>query len=240
MYLENLVFDAVDPQRLGRFWEAALGGQRLTDQPEVYETRLSVTGGPELDLCFQRVPDPPGEPLRLHLDLLGGPDQSAVVRRLTELGARPIDIGQVDVPWVVLGDPEGNSFCVMEHRTAYCDTGPVAALPIDSADFAVDAAFWAWLTGWQRAPGVAPSTLRHRSGRGLLLEFCPEPAPKTAEKNRLHLDVRLGPGDDLDGVLAQVRDRGGHELNHDWGELPWRVCVDPSGNEFCLLPAHGS
>lgn len=240
MYLENLVFDAVDPQRLGRFWEAALGGQRLTDQAEVYETRLSVAGGPGLDLCFQRVPERSGEPLRLHLDLLGGEDQSAVVRRLTDLGAGPLDIGQVGVPWVVLGDPEGNPFCVMEHRTAYCDTGPVAALPIDSRDHAVDATFWAWLTGWQRAPGVAPSTLRHPSGQGLLLEFCPEPAPKTAEKNRLHLDVRLGPGDDLEGVLAQVSDRGGHELSPDWGALPWRVCADPSGNEFCLLPAHGS
>ena len=27
MYLENLVIDAVDPQRLGRFWEAVLGGR---------------------------------------------------------------------------------------------------------------------------------------------------------------------------------------------------------------------
>ena len=34
MYLENLVFDAVDPQRLGRFWEAVVGGERLTDEPD--------------------------------------------------------------------------------------------------------------------------------------------------------------------------------------------------------------
>jgi len=26
MYLENVVFDAVDPQRVGRFWEAAIAG----------------------------------------------------------------------------------------------------------------------------------------------------------------------------------------------------------------------
>ena len=32
-------------------------------------------------------------------------------------------IGQGDVPWIVLGDPEGNAFCVMEERSAYAGTG---------------------------------------------------------------------------------------------------------------------
>lgn len=50
MHLENLVFDAVDPQRLGRFWEAVIGGQRLSDEPAGLETRLTVDGGPMLDL----------------------------------------------------------------------------------------------------------------------------------------------------------------------------------------------
>jgi hypothetical protein len=39
-------------------------------------------------------------------------DQAAEVERLTALGARRIDIGQGDVSWVVLADPEGNEFCV--------------------------------------------------------------------------------------------------------------------------------
>lgn len=59
MYLENLVVDALDPQRPGRFWSAALGAEPLTDEPGIYETRLSVEGGPELDLCFQPVSEPP-------------------------------------------------------------------------------------------------------------------------------------------------------------------------------------
>jgi len=72
MYLENVVIDAVEPQRLGRFWEAALGAERLTDEPDAFETRLSIEGGPVLDLCFQRVPEPPRRSPRLHLDLSGG------------------------------------------------------------------------------------------------------------------------------------------------------------------------
>ena len=237
MHLENVVLDAVEPQRLGRFWEAVLRGERLTDEPDAFETRLRVEGGPVLDLCLQRVPEPPSEPLRLHLDLFGGSRQAEEVERLLGLGARHLDIGQGDVPWVVLGDPEGNPFCVMEERAAYAGTGPVAALPIDSADPDRDAAFWSWLTGWTDVAGVAPRSLRHGSLLGPLLELCPEPSRKGTAKNRLHLDVRLETGEDPDDVAAGIAQRGGRELHPGWGELPWRHYADPSGNEFCVLPA---
>ncbi len=237
MYLENLVIDAVEPQKLGRFWEAVVGGEQLTDEPEGYETRLTIEGGPVLDLCFQRVPEPPSEPLRLHFDLLGGARQAEEVERLLALGARHLDIGQRDVPWVVLADPEGNPCCVMEDRAEYVDTGPVAALPLDSADPDRDAAFWSWLTGWSGADGDATS-LRHPSSRGPLLELCPEEAPKGKAKNRIHLDLRLETGDDPDDTAAGIAERGGRELHFpQWGELPWRHYADPSGNEFCVLPA---
>ena len=237
MLLENLVMDAVEPQRLGRFWEAALGGERLTDEPAGFETRLTVAGGPVLDLCLQRVPEPPSERLRLHLDLSDGTGQAEQVDRLLALGARQLDLGQGDVPWVVLADPEGNAFCVMEERAAYAGSGPVAALPLSSADPDRDAAFWSWLTGWTDVPGVAPRSLRHPSGLGPLLELCPEQAPKGAAKNRLHLDVRLEAGEDADAVAAGIAARGGREVLRDWGELPWRLYEDPSGNDLCVLPA---
>jgi len=238
MYLENLVFDAVEPQRLGRFWEVVVGGERLTDVPEGFETRLSVEAGPVLDLCFQRVPEPPSAPARLHVDLSGGARQAEVVERLLGLGARHLDIGQGDVPWVVLADPEGNPLCVMEERAEYADTGPIAALPLDCADPDRDAAFWSWLTGWTDVPDAGLRSLRHPSMRGALLELCPERAPKGGAKNRLHLDVRLEAGDDPDEVAAGIIDRGGTEQQHpEWGELPWRTYADPSGNEFCVLSA---
>ena len=163
MYLENLVFDAVEPQSLGRFWEDALGCERLTDEPDGFETRLSVDGGPVIDLCFQRVGELSSEPPRLHLDLRGGDRQAQEVERLRGLGARHLDIGQHDVPWVVLADPEGNPFCVMEDRAAYADTGALAALPLESAEPGRDAEFWSWLTGWTEIAGASPRSLRHPS-----------------------------------------------------------------------------
>lgn len=237
MYLENLVFDAHQPQVLGRFWEAAVGGERLTDGPDGFETRLTVEGGPVLDLCFQRVQEPCLDPPRLHLDLTGGSRQDEEVDRLLGLGARRLDIGQGDVPWVVLADPEGNPLCVMEDRAEYTGTGPIAALPLDSADPDRDAQFWSWLTGWTEVTGAAPTSLRHQSLRGPLLELVPETDPKGATKNRLHLDLRLETGDDLEALTAGITARGGLELHPAWGQLPWRLHADPSGNEFCVLPA---
>jgi len=43
-------------------------------------------------------------------------DQDAEVARLEALGARRIDVGQGERPWVVLADPEGNEFCVLAVR----------------------------------------------------------------------------------------------------------------------------
>ncbi|HVU91922.1 MAG TPA: VOC family protein [Jatrophihabitans sp.] len=195
MYLENLVVDAAEPQRLGRFWEAALGTQRLTDEPDVFETRLLVQGGPVLDLCFQRVPEPPSAPLRLHVELLGG------------------------------------------DRAAEVASGPIAALAFDSADPDRDARFWSWLTGWPAVPDAEPPCLRHPSGRGPLLELRPERAPKGAVKNRRHLDVRLEAGEDADEIAAAIAARGGREVRLTDAPVPWRTYADPSGNEFCVLPA---
>ena len=236
MHLENLVIDAAEPARLGRFWEAVVDGRRLTDEPDAFETRLAVEGGPVLDLCFQRVAEPRADAPRLHVDVAGGARQGEVVDRLLALGARHLGIGQAGVPWVVLADPEGNPLCVMEERPEYADTGPLAALPLDCADPERDAELWSWLTGWSRVPAGLLS-LRHPSGRGPLLELCPERSPKGPRKNRLHLDVRLGPSDDADEVAAGIAARGGREQHPGWGDLPWRHYTDASGNEFCVLPA---
>ena len=235
MFLENLVVDALDPQQLGRFWEAAVGGERLTDEPDIFETRLAVAGGPVLDLCFQRVPEPAAAPSRLHVQLRGGADPSREGDRLVALGARRLD-PEVDRTRVALADPEGNRVDVLADQAAEPGTGPVAALRLDSADPGRDAVFWGWLTGWVTVAGAPPS-LRHPSGLGPVLRLHPERSPKGTTKNRLHLDVRLETAEDPDEVAAAIEERGGRELHLGWGVLPWRHHVDPSGNEFCVLPA---
>jgi len=230
-YLDSFVVDAQDPARLAGFWSVAL------EAPVVYQgddgTRLSLPGTFELFLDFVPVPEHPSRPHRLHLDLYGGADPLEQARQLVELGARPVDIGQGDVPWTVLTDPEDYAFCVMPERDAYVDTGPVAAVPIDADDKDAALAFWRAGTGW-RTEGV--HTLRHPSGTGPLLVFCDPVEPKRG-KNPIHPDLRVGQDEDYDQVLEALLAGGATLVEHDWGQLPWTVLLDPGGNECCLLPA---
>lgn len=54
MRLENLVWDARDPHRLGRFWAVALDAEPITDEPDGFEPRMTLAEDVFLDLCFQR------------------------------------------------------------------------------------------------------------------------------------------------------------------------------------------
>jgi hypothetical protein len=113
--LEQVVVDAVDPVALGRWWSEALRWIVVNDDPGEFEIR------PEEDrlpgLIFEPVGHRKHAKNRLHLDLRPD-DQDAEVERLIALGASRVDIGQGDVPWVVLADPEGNEFCVLGDRRA--------------------------------------------------------------------------------------------------------------------------
>ena len=55
---------------------------------------------------------------RMHPDVapFADDDQAAEVTRLRQAGATDADIGQGEVSWVVLADPEGNEFCVLTPR----------------------------------------------------------------------------------------------------------------------------
>ena len=112
---EQVVVDAEDPHRLGRWWAEALGYvivHEAADEVEIRRTPDDLPG-----LLFGACPDVKTGKNRLHLDLRPD-DQEAEVERLVDMGARPVDVGQGDVPWVVLADPEGNEFCVLSARKA--------------------------------------------------------------------------------------------------------------------------
>ncbi|HEX4906435.1 MAG TPA: VOC family protein [Acidimicrobiales bacterium] len=98
----------------GYFWRDALGWPLVWDQDD--ETAIRPPDG-GLFITFG-APRPKQTKNRLHMDLAPPPDgdQQAEVARLVSLGATPIDIGQGDVSWVVLADPDGNELCVLAPR----------------------------------------------------------------------------------------------------------------------------
>jgi hypothetical protein len=229
-HLDSIVVDAVDPQALSRFWSQALDAPVTFSGPE--GVRLALSSDPPLSLDFVPVPDREPRPHRLHLDLDGGAAPRAMVDRLVGLGAREADFGQGDVPWTIMLDPEDYAFCVMPGERYDGHTGPIGALPLDADDKEAAARFWATASGWD----LTGLSLRHLSGKGPELAICDPVEPKRG-KNPVHLDVRVAPGDDYDEQLQRLLDAGAVRLEHDWGELPWTVLIDPGGNECCLLPA---
>jgi predicted enzyme related to lactoylglutathione lyase len=238
--LVHLVWDANDPAALARFWASALGwviGDEAEDEVDVWPEGYSYPDPAAVPLVFVPVPEPKTGKNRVHLDLASTSlaHQAQQVERLRGLGASPVDLGQGAVPWVVLADPEGNEFCVLEPRDEYAGTGLVAAIVTDCADPAAMGRFWAEAAGYPVAYADEHITaLRAPSGVGPYLEFLRVPDAKTV-KNRLHPDVSPYLGEDSAAEVARLRGLGAVPADIGQGDVNWTVLADPEGNEFCVL-----
>ena len=82
------------------------------------EVEIAPPDGSASNLLFLKVPELKTAKNRIHLDVRppNGSNQAAELERLLSLGATRVDIGQGDVPWHVLADPEGNEFCLLRAR----------------------------------------------------------------------------------------------------------------------------
>jgi hypothetical protein len=103
-------------QQVGYFWSEALGWPLVWDQDQETAIR-SPHGGPKISWGGPPLRPKTGKN-RLYLDLAPPVDgnQQAEVDRLIALGATRIDIGQGEISWVVMADPDGNEFCVLTPR----------------------------------------------------------------------------------------------------------------------------
>jgi predicted enzyme related to lactoylglutathione lyase len=238
--LVQIAVNARDDASLGRFWAEALGWTLASEEPGV--TSLEPEGFTYPDpsaVCIDviAVPEPKTVKNRVHIDLAttSAAHQADLVARLRALGATPADVGQGDVPWTVLADPEGNEFCVLEPRAVYQGTGPIAAVVADCADPRAMARFWGRAMDWAvHAVTDDQAVLRSAAGVGPYLEFIRTPDAKTV-KNRVHLDLRPYPGDDQAAEVARLRALGAADVDVGQGDVPWTCLADPEGNEFDVL-----
>ncbi|MEU0783881.1 VOC family protein [Streptomyces sp. NPDC006173] len=233
---------AVDVSAVGRFWAEALDWHVSSGRSGV--TRLVAPAGfvwPDPDVVgvdVVPVPEPKtAAKNRVHLDLAttSAAHQTELVVRLQALGATPADVGQGDVPWTVLADPEGNEFCVLEPREIYRDTGPIAAVVVDCADPRAMARFWDAAMDWTpHEVSDDHASLRSARGTGPYLEFLRTPEA-TAGEDRVHLDLLPYPGDDKEAEVARLRALGATDLDLGQGDVPWTCLSDPEGHAFCVL-----
>jgi len=235
--LMQVVFDSADAPRLAVWWAGALdwtvshyeGGESCVTPPE---------GEPGLELCFVPVPEPKTAWNRIHLDLpsRSAEDQAAIVDRLEAAGATRIEL-DVERPWVVLVDIEGNEFCVLEHRDEYDGVGSIAAVVVHAQDPARLGEFWRQAAGGKlQTNGEEVATLTLTTP-GPFLEFVRHAEPKTV-KNRLHLDVAPYAEDDQAAEVSRLTGLGAVRADvGQEGGVSWIVLNDPEGQEFCVLSA---
>ncbi|MGW1340619.1 VOC family protein [Kribbella sp. NPDC002412] len=238
--LVQVTIKARDDSAVGRFWADALGWGIDSEGPGVTNVEPEGFSYPDpVAVCIDvlAVPEPKTVKNRVHLDLAttSAAHQEELVARLKELGATPADVGQGNVPWTVLADPEGNEFCVLEPRAIYQETGPIATVVVDCTDPRAMARFWGEAMDWT-VHEVTDDHARLRSAKGVgpYLEFVPTPDQKTG-LNRVHLDVRPYPGDDHAAEVARLKALGATDADVGQGDVPWAVLADPEGNEFCVL-----
>jgi predicted enzyme related to lactoylglutathione lyase len=234
--LVALCFDADDPPGLARFWAEAL--RWAIDGATHDEISLVPTDGSEFPILFLPVPHEKVGPNRLHLDLTTTSidDQEETVERLVRLGGRHIDVGQrPEEGHVVLADPEGNEFCVIEPGNSFlADCGRFGSITCDGTREV--GYFWSEALGWPLVWDQDEETaIRAPGGTGPLITWGGPPLAPKVGKNRLHLDI--APPHDVDqrAEVDRLVALGATRIDIGQGDVDWVVMADPDDNEFCVL-----
>jgi hypothetical protein len=112
----SVVIRVDDLRRQAEFWSAALDYIPRQSPPEADDfVLLRPRDGVGPNVSLDRVRSSVQIPPRIHLDLYAE-DQAAEVQRLLALGATEVhwDKRPPDADYVILADPEGNRFCVVD------------------------------------------------------------------------------------------------------------------------------
>jgi predicted enzyme related to lactoylglutathione lyase len=237
-HLDAVTFDALDPARLAAFW-AGLLDREPVDDPDAPGRGIALPspGDPGFRIRFRPTLQRQSGPNQIHFDLTSSSldDQRATVARALELGGSHLDIGQTpDEGHVVLADPEGNAFCVIEPDNSFlAGCGPIGAVNCDGTRQV--GYFWSaaleWPLVWDQDEETAIQSPR---GGSKMAWGGPPVRPKTG-KNTLHLDLAPALGGQQETEVARLLSLGATRLDIGQGDVGGVVLADPDGNEFCVL-----
>lgn len=114
LHVGSIVLRVDDLEKQAAFWQEALGYVCREDDSEDFVLLYPAdASGP--NMALDRVPSDLPIPPRIHLDLYAD-DQADEVSRLKRLGATEVHWAKrpSDADYVILADPEGNRFCVID------------------------------------------------------------------------------------------------------------------------------
>jgi len=235
-HLFAVCFAANQPLRLARFWSGLLG----------YEPADGVTLLPGDDTGFRIRFAPTEEPKasqnRAHFELTSASleEQQRTVARALELGGRHVDVGQLpEEEHVVLGDPEGNEFCVIEPGNNFlAGCGFIGALSCDGSQEV--GYFWSAALGWPLVWDQDQETAIQSPRGGPKITWGGPPLMPRIGIDRVRFDLAPAADDDqqaeVDRLLSLGATRIGTTRNDTGRGEPGCVdLADPDGTEFCVL-----
>src|SRR4051794_8943836 len=232
-HLVALSLDANDPLRLARFWAGVLGWEMADESHDGIALLPSDDTG--FQIRFSPTQEQKAGQNRMHFDLTSTSleDQQHTVERSLGLGARHIDVGQKpEEGHVVLADPDGNEFCVIEPGNNFlADCGFIGALSSDGSQEV--GYFWSKALDWPLVWDQDQETAIRSPHGGPKITWGGPPVRAKEGKNRLPFDFPPPAGGDQEAEAERLVSRGGPPHDIGKGEEGWVVMADPDGNEFC-------
>ena len=234
--LAALCFDVNEPLPVARFWGGVLGWEMADDADEGIVLLPSDDTG--FRLRFLPTHAQKTAQNYMHLDLTSNLEpQQQTVERALRLGARHIDIGQrPDEGHVVLADPEGNEFCVIEEGNKFlAECGFIGAVSCNGSQEV--GYFWSAALGWPLVWDQDQETaIRSPHGGPKITWGGPPLMPKTG-KDRLHFDLAPAADSEQQAEVDRLVTLGASRADVGQGDVRWVAMADPDGREFCVRPA---
>lgn len=226
--LVAVTFDAHDPKGLAWFWGSLLDRQVVDEGSGA----LLPAAGNQVGLRFVAASTEKSGLNRLHLHLTSTSvaHQQRIVARALGLGGGHLDVGQLPVEeLVVLGDPAGNEFCVIEPSNGFlAGCGHLGEVACEgSRDVGL---FWRDALGWFLVWDRDGETAIQSSAGGTKISWGGPPVSPKWTRNRQRFDLAAA---DPQREVARLVALGATLLGvgDDGVEL-----ADPDGNEFCVVP----
>jgi Glyoxalase-like domain len=224
--LVAVTYDAHDPTGLASFWGS------LLDREIVRDGRGALLPGDDTQVGIRFAAEPvtetPGASrLHLHLTSTSLEDQQRTVSTALRLGGRHLDVGQLpDEEHVVLADPEGNAFCVIEPGNNFlAGCGYLGEVSCEGTREV--GLFWRDALGWPLVWDQHEETAVQSPAGGTKVSWGGEPVSSTHVRNRQRLELAAV---DLPGEVARLVGGGATRLDTTDGV----ALADPDGNEFWL------
>ena len=235
LLISALAFDANDPAVLAPFWAGVLG-REMAKEPDGGLVLLP-NDDTEFRIEFYPTQAPKTGPNQMHFDLTSQSleEQEATVARVLELGGRHLDVGQLpEEEHVVLADPEGNEFCVIEPGNNFlAGTAFIGALSSDGSPAV--GRFWSEALGWPLVWDQDEETAIQSPRGGTKISWGGPPYNPKTGKNRLHLDLAPPADGDQEAEVERLVSLGAKRIDIGQGDVSWVVMADPGGNELCVL-----